>query len=729
MHLVRSFLIFVLFNFPIVTLVAQTIIPAEMDGQWGLKDSDGDWTLPPTYEKIGWSDGDQKFADGMIGYRKNGFWGLLNDKGKRITNPIYRSLTFPGGRLFVASSLGTFSRKILYGLIDSKGRTVASFRYMNIERGYAGQYIVSESLDGRIAQGVIIPGEPVVIPLSYQKVTQLNQGQYLLQSFSKLLGVADMEGEKILPVKYDQLALTEQNTFILGQLGLLGLANRDGTIIQPVNAKRLTANGLEAFPTWSVRDESNKTLDKIIADSLRLLNGGRLLLYRNEKRTIYQPNSEVSASLENLVIVDALEDAMIARGERGYEVLRPDGSQLLNGTYDSVYYDQKYFYVRYTTNQGEQWHLYTQSGTKLTKSPVNRLLPMSADRFRFKQDGFWGLLDFDGTVMVQQKYDTILPFVRKKAIVGQGGQWGVIDNQNQWVILPYENSLKLLENGLFVARKGYHIKFFNQHGEHIRSITTHFEPLGQYIKIYGETNKMGLMAPSGRMITSIAYDELEVIPNSDLFFARIDSTAGIIDEYEHPVLPFTTELDSVIGTSEGLIGVRLQGKYGFVNLRGQLIIANRYDDIQLFASGLAAYKLNGKWGFMDTKENLVIQPFYDEVLPFYGNVTAVRDGQFWGLIDQEGSVVDRLRYQQIKRTLQGSYEITGDEGAGLLAADGSQIFRPAYDVLKDIGDNRAIVRKNDKWGVVNYDGTYFIPTLYRAILYSRSQSRFLVQEN
>ena len=543
------------------------------------------------------------------------------------------------------------------------------------------------------------------------------------------MGVSDYEGNQILPIRYDRITVTDQGNFLVNQQGLLGLADRNGTLLQNVNAKRITGNRLETFPVWTVRDATNKIIDKIYADSIRLLESDRWLLFRNQKQTIYQPNSELSSSFQDAVIVSAREDAVLVKSERGMEVFRPDGRRLLKEAYDSIYFDKNYYYALKASKQGDRWYLFTSQGTSLTPKPMDGLLPASAGRIRFEQQGFWGILDFDGNILVQPKYDTILPFIDKKAIVSQLGKWGVIDNQNQWVILPYEEELQRLDNSLYASKKGYHIKFFSKEGDYIRSITTRYELLGDDVKIYGETGKSGLMNTDGRMITSIAYDQIDSIAGSNLFFAKIDSTGGIIDRYERTIISFSTALEEVVGISENRIGVKLEGKYGFVNSNGQLIIANRYDDIQLFSEGLAAYQLNGKWGFLNEQEQLVVQPYYDEVLPFNQNVAAVRDGTQWGLIDQNGNIIEKIKYSKLLRTKEGKYEIYGDKGAGLLDAKEQQILIPSYEVLEDIGNRRAIIRKNKKWGVVNYDGTYFIPTLYQRVLYSPQQDLFLIREN
>ncbi|MEL7146834.1 MAG: WG repeat-containing protein, partial [Bacteroidota bacterium] len=141
-----SSLLILLLTFTVFLSNAQTSIPVEENGKWGLQDNDGNWIISATYEGIGWSNEKKEFINGVIGYQKNGFWGLLSTKGKRITNPIYRSLSYKGGNLFIASVLGKLSRRILYGLIDEKGRVVSSFKYLSIDKGLSQQFIVGELL-------------------------------------------------------------------------------------------------------------------------------------------------------------------------------------------------------------------------------------------------------------------------------------------------------------------------------------------------------------------------------------------------------------------------------------------------------------------------------------------------------------------------------------------------------------------------------------------------------
>ena len=69
--------------------------------------------------------------------------------------------------------------------------------------------------------------------------------------------------------------------------------------------------------------------------------------------------------------------------------------------------------------------------------------------------------------------------------------------------------------------------------------------------------------------------------------------------------------DFVDEYSEGLAWVRLNGKYGFIDKSGTLVIPCMYDYADSFHDGLAWVGLNGKDGFIDKSGTEVIPCKYD----------------------------------------------------------------------------------------------------------------------
>jgi hypothetical protein len=84
-----------------------------------------------------------------------------------------------------------------------------------------------------------------------------------------------------------------------------------------------------------------------------------------------------------------------------------------------------------------------------------------------------------------------------------------------------------------------------------------------------------------------------------------------------------------------------QSKYGLMTFEGVIICAPIYDQIGRFSMNLAAVKLDGKFGFIDTFGFLVIPIVYDETTGFLSKTgyARVRIGEEWFDLDQDGNRV------------------------------------------------------------------------------------------
>src|SRR5688572_3761124 len=51
-----------------------------------------------------------------------------------------------------------------------------------------------------------------------------------------------------------------------------------------------------------------------------------------------------------------------------------------------------------------------------------------------------------------------------------------------------------------------------------------------------------------------------------------------------------------------------EGRWGYINTAGELVIEARYDDAGPFSEGLASVNKRGKWGFIDQNGNEIIEP-------------------------------------------------------------------------------------------------------------------------
>ncbi|MEI1252869.1 WG repeat-containing protein [Rhizobium aouanii] len=79
--------------------------------------------------------------------------------------------------------------------------------------------------------------------------------------------------------------------------------------------------------------------------------------------------------------------------------------------------------------------------------------------------------------------------------------------------------------------------------------------------------------------------------------------------------------------SEGLAAVRSEGKFGYINSSGEMVIAPAFDLARAFRKGHAEVVLGEKAGIIDRAGKLVLAPNYARAIPFGAEAALVRPGK------------------------------------------------------------------------------------------------------
>lgn len=171
-----------------------------------------------------------------------------------------------------------------------------------------------------------------------------------------------------------------------------------------------------------------------------------------------------------------------------------------------------------------------------------------------------------------------------------------------------------------------------------------------------------------------------------------------------------------------------------------LRIPMRYEAAKPFRNGLAAVRIDGRWGYIDRSGDLVIPPAYTEVASFYGAFAEVRVNEASGIIDRRGRMIIS---QQFKRVIPFARDVfiavplgssarsdglfgpdtepaklSGIEGAGLYHRRRGWLTAPdlqfmAFDSARGlIWAGRRNEDHEDVWGLMRADGTWQVTPRY-----------------
>ncbi len=134
-------------------------------------------------------------------------------------------------------------------------------------------------------------------------------------------------------------------------------------------------------------------------------------------------------------------------------------------------------------------------------------------------------------------------------------------------------------------------------------------------------------------------------PDDEFKWKKLGNEYGlIIYSTKELVLPYWYEDVHILGFREGLVGVKLNCKWGFLSKTLKIAIPLKYDDVGSFQEGLAKAKFKGKWGYID-KAGKEIVPFkYDEIESFEDGLAKVKLNGKYGFIDRTGQEIIPLKY-------------------------------------------------------------------------------------
>ncbi len=98
------------------------------------------------------------------------------------------------------------------------------------------------------------------------------------------------------------------------------------------------------------------------------------------------------------------------------------------------------------------------------------------------------------------------------------------------------------------------------------------------------------------------------------------------------------KLSSIYDCSQsGLIFAKSGGKYRLYNTKLEQVGNLTFEDADVFRSSdqLAAVKIDGKWGYINSKGELVLSPTFDQAKSFSYGLGAVKQGEYWSFINEQ----------------------------------------------------------------------------------------------
>lgn len=268
----------------------------------------------------------------------------------------------------------------------------------------------------------------------------------------------------------------------------------------------------------------------------------------------------------------------------------------------------------------------------------------------YLKPGKWGTIDKDGNEVIPPKYDEAGGFsdglapvnlegswpigssVGTSIVMYSGGLWGLVDTKGNEVVPLQYSDMTVFSEGLLAVESDRKWGFIDSTGRQV------IEPKYDDYWIYGFINgmvkvsinqKYGIIDKTGNEVVPIKYDDVGDFSNGFVQVC-INDKWGYVDIDGKEVIPPKYDFSDNFN-DDGVAVVGLKDRSFCIDTSGKVIAevtqpkgwTGRYEE------GLCSFCVDGRYGFLDITGKVVVQPQYDSVSNFFGGLSLVeKDGKY-----------------------------------------------------------------------------------------------------
>lgn len=262
-----------------------------------------------------------------------------------------------------------------------------------------------------------------------------------------------------------------------------------------------------------------------------------------------------------------------------------------------------------------------------------------------------------------------------------------------------------------------------------------------YYPVFANGN-WGVINSSGDIIIEPAYAEMIMIPNKSkaVFVCTYDvnyvdgsyktkvvnaKNEELFTNYENINTIQNHDENNNLWYEDSILKVQNNGKYGLINLEGNLVLECEYDSITPIkgAKNSLLVKKEGKTGLVNSSGSIIVPAEYQEVSLLtsnYENGYIVKNAENkFGVIGKDGIKKLECIYDNIKHTTDNNMYVVSTNGNWqVVLQDGTACLEGKVNNATEICGANIIVNNNGKYGVYNIETDLKIPTEYEFLTHA-----------
>jgi len=238
----------------------------------------------------------------------------------------------------------------------------------------------------------------------------------------------------------------------------------------------------------------------------------------------------------------------------------------------------------------------------------------------------------------------------------------------------------------------------------------------------------------GLLICASGYSQKPVGDFHDgLTRVKIDGKYGFSDTIGNIVIPAKYDAAGVFSGGRAQVGLRSEGHiivYGYIDKAGNEVVPIKYTSIERSIEGLAIVRSeNSNFGIINKAGNEITPMKYYNIWDFCEGFAKVclSFRENFGFVDVTGREITPLKYSSAENFSEGFAKVGIYEKYGYIDKTGNEVIPLKYDAAENFHNGIALVKLADRYGYVDNTGKEFLN--YDAIEWNNQQTQIIVWLN
>lgn len=235
----------------------------------------------------------------------------------------------------------------------------------------------------------------------------------------------------------------------------------------------------------------------------------------------------------------------------------------------------------------------------------------------------WGYINSKGQLIIKPKFQAAMNFQDNGlAIVSINDYMGVIDENGNFIIDPKYDYIEKFSESIAIAnnKNGYYA--FSDKGEKIFEYKYYIGNFKEGRATFVEVNRdnkwiYGYIDKFGKVVIAAKYEVANNFKDGKAVVKLVNGDYEIIDSSGNTIQRFKYPFVGDISEGFLLFKEKLDGKFGYINENGDIVIKPKFASAEGFKDGTAVVNVstdfNNKYGLIDKKGSFIIQPIYNDV--------------------------------------------------------------------------------------------------------------------